>query len=306
MATKPASASRRPSSKKRSAIDGEPPCGVPLGILLAIGGKENKGEEQPEDKQKPTDFVKLAVLTRFRDLIGKKDPVVEVVTTASGQSQESFGDYRKAFGMIDIHPIGHIHHDERQQVLDDPMSERLGRADAVFFSGGDQLRLTSIYGGTDFLLSLKKRYIHEKIVIAGTSAGAMAMSTPMIYAGNEEVQELGGEIKVTTGLEFLKDVCVDTHFVHRGRIIRMAQVVASNPSCLGIGIEEDTAVVIRNGVDVEVVGSGLVVILEGFGVSSFDVSEFTKSKPVSIRNLSMHLLSSGNQYTIRKFEPAHQ
>ena len=131
-------------------------------------------------------------------------------------------------------------------------------ADAIFFAGGDQLLLTSLYGGSPFLTLLKERYIHHKFVIAGTSAGAMALSTPMIYAGNKDVQEVSGEIKVTTGLEFLKDVSVDTHFVQRSRFVRLAQVIATNPGCLGMGIEEDTAVVVRRGVEAEVAGVFLI------------------------------------------------
>src|SRR5213075_3228172 len=106
--------------------------------------------------------------------------------------------------------------------------------------------------------------IQKKIVIGGTSAGAMALSTPMIYSGSNEVQELTGEIKVTTGLEFLKDVSIDTHFVHRGRFVRMAQVIATNPTSIGVGIDEDTAWIVRNGIETEVIGSGIITILEGY------------------------------------------
>jgi cyanophycinase len=281
-------------------------CPEPSGILLIIGGKENKGENEPENKKKPENFKRLEVLQTFKNLINKKDPMVEVVTTSSGEGKESFEDYKKVFAELGINSVGHIHHILRQEVLDDPLTERLKSADAVFFSGGDQLKLTSIYGGTAFLQVLKERYITDKIIIAGTSAGAMAMSTPMIYAGNDEVQELGGEIKITTGLEFLKDVCIDTHFVHRGRFVRMSQVVATNPTCVGIGIEEDTAIIVSNGLDVEVVGTGLVIVLEGLAVSEVNIEDFTKSKPVTIKNLTMHLLSSGNKYRIQQTNPPHK
>src|SRR4051812_41397010 len=124
----------------------------------------------------------------------------------------------------------------------------------------------------------------------------MAMSTPMIYAGNSEVQELGGMIKVTTGLEFLKDVCIDTHFVHRGRFVRMAQVVVTNPNCIGIGIEEDTAIIVCNGLDVEVVGTGTLIIIEGFEITEANIEEFTSNVPVKMRDLKMHILSDGEKY----------
>jgi cyanophycinase len=282
-------------------------CPVPSGTLLVIGGKENKGEDEPENKKKPSDFIKLEVLEAFKQVTHKKEPIVEVVTTASGDSSGSFRDYKKVFEEIGISNIGHIHHNSREEVLVDvSLYDKVKNAHAFFFSGGDQLKLTGFYGGTDFLSLLKQRYINEGLVIGGTSAGAMALSTPMIYAGNEEVQELAGEIKLTTGLEFIKDVCIDTHFVHRGRFIRMAQVITTNPTCIWIGIEEDTAIVIRNGLEAEVVGTGLVVIIEGFDITGSNINEFANDKPITARNLKVHLLSSGDRYDIPQLNPPHK
>lgn len=281
-------------------------CPIPAGTLVIIGGKENRGENGPENKKKPANFIKLEVLQAFKDATHKKDPVVEVVTTASSEGSEAFEDYRKAFEEIGITNLGHLHHTSRKEILDDPILDRVKNADAFFFSGGDQLKLTGIYGGTQFLTELKQRYINDQIVIAGTSAGAMAMSTPMIYAGNEEVQELGGEIKLTTGLEFLKDVCIDTHFVHRGRFVRMAQVIITNPTSIGIGLEEDTAIVVRNGLDAEIVGTGLAIVIEGFQIKESSIGNFTESKPVTARDLTVHLLSSGDKYHIPQLNPPHK
>jgi cyanophycinase len=289
---------------KRSTVENH--CPTPLGTLVIIGGKENKGEEAPENKEKPSDFAPLQVLEAFRKNIHKKNPVVEVITTASGDGADSFKRYKTVFEKIGITEVGHIHHVERKEVLEDDLEERVKNADAFFFTGGDQLKLTALYGGTGFIVQLKERYIHERICIAGTSAGAMAMSTPMIYAGNEEVQELGGSIKVTTGLEFLKDVCIDTHFVHRGRFIRMAQVIVTNPTCIGIGIEEDTAIIVQNGLNAEVVGTGTVIIMEGFDIEKTNIDAFTSDKPVAIRNIKMHLLSHGEQYEIPQTNPPHK
>jgi cyanophycinase len=281
-------------------------CPVPSGTLLVIGGAENKGEDHAKKKQTPANFQRLEILKTFIKLTGKKDPVLEVITSASTVGDESFEDYRKVFEELKITSIGHIHHTTRKEVIDDvSLVERIERADGVFFAGGDQLKYTYLYGGTTFLTRLKERYIHEKIVIAGTSAGAMAMSTPMIYAGNDEVQEIGGMIKVTTGLEFLKDVCIDTHFVHRGRLVRMAQVVVTNPSSIGLGIEEDTALIIRNGLDVEVIGTGTIIILEGLEISEANIEEFTSDKPVTMRDLKLHILSEGERYKIPQSNPPH-
>lgn len=281
-------------------------CPVPTGTLVIIGGKENKGENGPEDKERPADFVKLQVLDAFKKCIHKKDPVVEVITTASELSAESFQDYKRVFEKIGITNVGHIHHDTRKEVLDDQLEERIKAADAIFFSGGDQLKLTALYGGTDLLTILKERYINDKLVIAGTSAGAMALSTPMIYAGNEEVQELGGAIKITTGLEFLKDVCIDTHFVHRGRFVRMAQVIVTNPTCIGVGIEEDTAIIVRNGQEAEIVGTGMIIVMEGFEIEKTNIDDFTSDTPITARNLKVHLLADGDKYEIPQVNPPHK
>jgi cyanophycinase len=281
-------------------------CPVPKGVLVVIGGKENKGEEAPDNKKKPADFIKLKVLEAFKEATHKREPVVEVVTTASEEGAASFEDYRKVFEKIGVTNVGHIHHNSREEVLSDPLTERIKKADGIFLSGGDQLKLTGLYGGTDFLTQLKYRYINDPVVIAGTSAGAMALSTPMIWAGNEEVQELGGEIKVTTGLEFLKDVCIDTHFVHRGRFVRMAQVVITNPTCIGVGIEEDTAIIVKNGLEVEVRGTGLVIIIEGFEISGSSIKDFSEDKPITARDLRVHLLSDGETYLIPQINPPHK
>ncbi len=281
-------------------------CPVPTGTLIVIGGKENKGEDQPENKKKPSDFIKLEVLDAFKDSLHKKDPLVELVTTASSESSETLKEYLRVFEKIGITKVGHIHHNTRKEVLDDHLTDRIKAADGFFFSGGDQLKLTGIYGGTRFLTELKNQYVHHQLVIAGTSAGAMALSTPMIYAGNKEVEELGGGIKITTGLEFLKDVCIDTHFVHRGRFVRMAQVIITNPTCIGLGIEEDTAIIVRNGLDVEVIGTGLVIVIEGFDIEKTNISDFENDKPVTARNLKVHLLSDHDTYKIQQVNPPHK
>ena len=281
-------------------------CPSPGGILVIIGGKESKDDAEPENKATPHNFAGLEILKTFIELTGEKDPVIEVITTASSVGDESFSVYTKVFTELGVKNIGHIHHTSRQQVLDDNMGDRIAAAHGILFSGGDQLLLASIYGGTLLLKDIKERYINDNIVIAGTSAGAMAMSTPMIYAGSQEVQELGGEIKVTTGLEFLKDVCIDTHFVHRGRFVRLAQVIATNPTSIGVGIEEDTALVVRGGTEAEVIGSGTIIIQEGYEITETNVHEFGSKTPISVRNLRVHILSKGNRYSIRQLNPPHK
>ncbi|MBE7170587.1 MAG: cyanophycinase [Williamsia sp.] len=282
-----------------------PECPVPAGSLIVIGGKENKGGEEAEGRKSPNGFAPMEILERFVKLSDKPHPIIEVVTSASGNGEESFEEYKKVFEQLGVKEVSHIHHTNRQEAMGKEAMGKMEKADAFFFSGGDQLLLTSLYGGTPFLTELKKRYIYENIVIGGTSAGAMALSTPMIYAGNEEVQQISGEIKVTTGLEFLKDVCIDTHFVHRSRFVRLAQVISTNPMCIGIGVEEDTAFVIHDGQEGEVIGSGVVIIVSGFHIEASNIKDFSQKKTLSIRNLKVDILASGNRFVIPRTNPQH-
>jgi cyanophycinase len=275
----------------------------PKGTLLIIGGHENKGEKDENAVPKGGNHP-LEILKTFISLTDKQDPVIEIVTSAASDGKGSFKDYEKVFHDLGIKQVGHIHHDKRSEVLQSDLKDRIDKADGIFFSGGDQLKLTSIYGGTSMLVDLKERYVASNLVLAGTSAGAMAFSTPMIYAGNKELQQITGEVKITTGLEFLKDVCIDTHFVDRTRFVRMAQVIATNPSSIGIGLEEDTAMIVRRGVEGEIIGSGVVTIIEGFGITESNILDYGSGERISIQNLNVHILGEGSFYTILKSHPA--
>jgi cyanophycinase len=280
-------------------------CPEPAGILVIIGGKEDKGDGK-EDDQNNENETPEGILKNFIGLIEKENPHVEVITSASSEPDEMFEDYRKAFGKLEVKNLGHIHHKTRKEVLDDDLTERINNADAIFLTGGGQLLLTSLYGGSKLLTQLKERYIKDKIVIAGTSAGAMSLSTPMIYAGNKEKQQITGSIKITTGLEFLRDVCIDTHFIDRARFIRMAQVIATNPTSVGIGIEEDTAIIVRRGVEAEIIGNGVVTIIEGFEISDSNITEFGTDEKVTICDLRVHLMAKGSIYNIPQVNPPHK
>ena len=160
------------------------------------------------------------------------------------------------------------------------------------------------YGGTDFLMVLKQRYIFDGLVIAGTSAGAMAMSTPMIYRGVGRDEMVNGNVKITTGLEFMRDVCVDTHFVDRGRFVRMCEVIATNPGCIGIGIEEDTAIIVKKGTDLEVSGNGVVIFIHGRNSKSTNITQ--TEDLLTIRGLEVDILSNGQTFQIPEINPPHK
>ena len=184
--------------------------------------------------------------------------------------------------------------------------QRVERCDGLMFSGGNQLRLSAIFGGTPLLKILLKRYEEENFTIAGTSAGAMAMSNTMIYEGNAMRAHLKGEVKITTGLGFIDDVIIDSHFEKRGRFGRLAQAVATNPQCVGIGLGEDTGMLITEGGNkMEAIGSGLVVIIDGFDIRHCNIADIPDGNPISIENLKVHFCEKGNGYLLkeRQFVP---
>jgi cyanophycinase len=179
--------------------------------------------------------------------------------------------------------------------------ERLKNCDGVMFSGGNQMRLTSSFGGTGFLSLLLKRYHEEPtFIVAGTSAGAMAMSNTMIYEGNAAKAHLKGEVKITTGLGFMDDVIFDSHFEKRGRFSRLAQAIATNPSCIGIGLGEDTGMLITEGNKMEAIGSGLVMIVDGHDIKYSNIADIPDGNPISIENLKVHFCENGNGYMVNE------
>ena len=279
----------------------------PKGKLIAIGGAEDKGTdlETEEINRNNLNFFELGILRRVVEEAGGPASHIEVITTASTIPYEVGENYLNAFGKIGCTNVQVMHIRNRQDTLETEFLERIKTCDAVMFSGGNQLRLSVTDGGTEFLSILKKRYQNEKFLIAGTSAGAMAMSQTMIYEGNAARAHLKGEIKMTTGLGFINSVIIDSHFEKRGRFGRLAQAVATNPSTIGIGLGEDTGMLITAGNKMEAIGSGLVVIIDGHDILHSNIADIPDGNPVSIENLKVHFCEKGNGYLIRerKFLP---
>jgi cyanophycinase len=185
--------------------------------------------------------------------------------------------------------------------MDGNYIERLKACDAIMFSGGNQLRLSATFGGTELLKIALDRYNEEEnFVVAGTSAGAMAMSNTMIYEGNAALAHLKGEVKITTGLGFMGNVIFDSHFEKRGRFGRLAQAVATNPACVGIGLGEDTGMLITGGNKMEAVGSGLVIIIDGHAIRHNNIADIGEGNPISIENLKVHFCEKGNGYLLQE------
>lgn len=279
------------------------------GKLIAIGGAEDKGTdlEKGEIHRSNLNFFELGILRRIVEE-SAHGPLsrIEVITTASMIPYEVGDNYLNAFGKIGCTNIGVMHIRNRTDAMEEESLERVRNADAVMFSGGNQMRLSTSFGGTEFLRIVMDRYHNEpQFVVAGTSAGAMAMSNTMIYEGNATRAHLKGEVKITTGLGFMDDVIFDSHFEKRGRFGRLAQAVATNPACIGIGLGEDTGMLITEGNRMEAIGSGCVIIIDGHDMRYSNIADIPDGSPYSIENLKVHFCEKGNGYLVkeRRFVP---
>ena len=279
---------------------------IPKGKLISIGGAEDKGTEpEPNFTQKNNlNFFELQILSRIVNEAGGHDAYIEVITSASSIPEEIGQNYLDAFKKLGCTNIRVMDIRKREDAMQPEMIERIKKCQSVMISGGNQLRLSSIFGGTEFLEILTHRFMHEEtFIIAGTSAGAMAMSNTMIYQGSSSEALFKGEVKITTGLAFIKDVIIDSHFVTRNRFGRLTQAVAANPSCIGIGLGEDTGVLITEGRYMEAIGSGLIIVIDGHNIRHNNIADLKEGSPLSIENLTVHVMAKGNHYDLksRKF-----
>lgn len=281
----------------------------PRGKLIAIGGAEDKGtapEKGELQKLSNLNFIELGILHRIVEESGGTGAKIEVITTASMIPYEVGENYMDAFGKIGCTDVNVMHIRNRADAMNTEFIDRIRTCDTVMFSGGNQLRLSTTFGGTQMLQIILERYNNEAgFVVAGTSAGAMAMSNTMIYEGNATRAHLKGEVKITTGLGFMDDVIFDSHFEKRGRFGRLAQAVATNPSAIGIGLGEDTGMLITEGNKMEAIGSGCVIIIDGHDIRYSNIADIPDGNPYSIENLKVHICEKGNGYLVveRNFLP---
>ncbi|MDB5230266.1 MAG: cyanophycinase [Chitinophagaceae bacterium] len=273
---------------------------LPKGYLIAIGGAEKKGGADNEERDDGL-FDDDSILKNIVEIIQQQNQPVKVglVTTASRRPADVAKPYDEAFQKFNI-PFEHFNIATREQAESREMLAKLTDCSCIYFSGGDQLRLCSILGGTEFLNEIKTRYHSEPFILAGTSAGAMALSRIMIYGGNAAKAHLKGEVKISIGFGFIENVIIDTHFDARGRFNRLVQVVASQPAMLGIGLGEDTAIIVQNETDLRVVGSGCVTIIDGKNICYTNVGEVANEEAISVKNIQVHLLCNKDQYPLRK------
>jgi cyanophycinase len=260
------------------------------GRLIIIGGGERKDEEH-------TILKEVA-----READGGK---LVVVTVATEEPEETWEDYRKIFQEIGVKKLEHLDVRIREEATSPERFELLEGAKVVFFTGGDQLKITSQLGDSAVYQNIERIY-QEGGTIAGTSAGASVMSETMLVSGpGEESHKVGDVLGMAPGLGLIRNVVVDQHFAERGRLGRLLAAVAQNPRQLGLGIDENTAVIVQGQESLEVIGAGAVYVLDGSGATYSNIGERDEDegKTLAVFDVKLHVLSEGNRFNLQERRP---
>jgi cyanophycinase len=258
---------------------------VPRGVAVAIGGNEDKDND-------------LDILRATLAVSGKERPSIALITSASAVPEELAGRYLQAFERIGTGPVHVLHISTREEAQDPDRLAMVSEADVIFFTGGDQLRITSILGGSPILGEVRRRYFEEDCVVAGTSAGASALSETMIYEGESSEALRKGTVQMTSGIGLVQKVVIDSHFIKRGRFSRLMTIVTANPGVIGLGLGEDTGVIIREGHLLEAIGNGLIVVFDGCGIGHSNITEIPMGEAIAVENVTVHTLVKGYGYDL--------
>jgi cyanophycinase len=252
------------------------------GSLIVIGGHENKDGHKP-------------ILEEVARRVGRGKLLI--ATFASQEPQEQWEEYRQVFKSLGVRRMAHLDARSRDQLMTEPQLDVAEGATVIFFAGGDQLKITSRFGGTPLCEVVRKLYARGA-TIAGTSSGASVMSETMLIAGDGgESHTSGDSLRMAPGLGFVPGVIIDQHFAERGRIGRLLGAVAQNPRLLGIGIDEDTAIAFDGHRRFRVLGSGAVYVVDGRNLTYTDVAE-DSGETTSIHNLMVHVLALEDQFDL--------
>lgn len=258
------------------------------GPILIIGGAEDK-------------FNERHIIRKFVSLSGDKKANILIIPIASDFAEIAAKLYTTIFSSLGVKKISVLEAVSRQDVLNIDADKLLKNLTGVFITGGDQMRLSSLLGGTDFIIKLARK-VRSGLVVAGSSAGAACMSSEMIVRGDALTPNQNG-VKIIPGLGILKNIIIDQHFTQRARLNRIITAVCYNPKNLGIGIDEDTAILInKNGV-LEVLGKGTVTVIDGSNVNYINIAEVKEDEPFSVFGLQLHILSSTIRYDVVNRKP---
>ncbi|VBB06564.1 peptidase s51 [Lucifera butyrica] len=259
------------------------------GNLLIIGGNEDKTGD-------------CLILKKFIEMAGGRDAKIAIVTTATEYPREVGDQYRQLFLALGAESVVILYIADREMANTPRQTAEIETATGLFLTGGDQLRLTSILGGSEVDNALRRAY-SRGTVIAGTSAGASVMSDTMIVEGDSNDTPKKSTLSMAHGMGLLEEVVVDQHFAQRGRINRLLATVAQNPYILGVGIDEDTALAVTPDARCEVIGSQTVTIIDGKHIMYSNISESQTYEPLAITNVLLHILPAGFGYDLKRRRP---
>jgi cyanophycinase len=275
----------------------------PKGKLLAIGGNEHSlldGEDYVQRKN--PEFVPEEILKKFtEELKDKCDSRIGIITTCSGEPDRTAESFIEVFHSLGCHRTDILDIRTEEDANKKENLKMLERMDGVIFTGGDQVRIRSSLYKTEFNELLYKKYMEEEFIIAGTSSGAMAMADYMICRGSAEEGFFKGEVEMAEGLSLIRNVVIDSHFDSRGRFGRLVQA-ATKEKAIGIGISEDTAVLISGEEILHVFGSGVVTIVETNKIKCTNIDEIKEGVPFAVKNLTVHILSREDTYKLNLSE----
>ncbi len=258
------------------------------GNLVIIGGAEDKNGDSK-------------ILEEVVAIAGGSTARIAVVTTATEHPEEAGEEYKSVFSRLGVQHTEILNINSRDQANQEETARKIEAASGIFFTGGDQLRITSILGGTRTHEALQNS-LRKGIAIFGTSAGASVMSSTMIVEGNSNDPARKCTLKMAPGLSFFNGAIVDQHFDQRGRLGRLLCGVAENPGMLGIGIDEDTAIRVYPDNHFQVLGSNAVTVIDGKSIKSSNVSELKPDEILTITNVTIHVLSSGYGFNLKNRE----
>jgi cyanophycinase len=260
-------------------------AGTPGPLIIIGGGEDREGER--------------VILREFAQAVNGGRAVL--ATIATEHPDEYVEVYRRAFADLPIGELALLHLDERAEARDPETLSVLDGAAGIFFTGGDQLRISSQVGGTPLEDRIRELWLGGG-VLAGTSAGASVMSDIMLVAGSARTSYRIGDLRIAAGLGVLRDAVIDQHFAERGRFGRLLGAVAHSPRVLGIGIDEDTAIVVR-GEEFAVIGSGAVYVFDADLATRSNVTEARPEQVLSIHGVRLDVLVAGERFDLDTRRP---
>ncbi len=268
------------------------------GILIPIGGNEDKGIKTKEKYH--LEFIEQGILARVAKECGGCEKSIVIIPTASSIPDEVADNYARAFDRLGCTNVNIVDIRERKDSENRKNIATIEQADCVMFSGGSQSKIVQKIGGSTIHNILLERYRNESIVVAGTSAGAMCMSREMISGGSGKEAFIKGAVRMKEGMGFMPNLVIDSHFITRGRFGRLAEAIARFPELLGVGLAEDTGLIIKNCNTFEVIGSGMVILFDPSEIRHSNEKLLKKGMPMSISNLKTHILANGDRFNIQE------